>query len=123
MGANGLKEHNVRHVGQKFLVDFCSDFFYITYMEKYTVKIYRLIATDLTHLGGPTGSEYTTRIFTKYFQDIDIAKAYAQEHYKPKSKWFDWKQTSSDKPDKEFTISFGDLGFVMYDISPIELED
>lgn len=43
---------------------------------------YCLKSENLTHLGGPMGSEYTTTNFCKYFSSVSKAKDYAEKDYK-----------------------------------------
>ena len=72
--------------------------------------MYSLTSENLTHLGGPMGSEYTTTNWRKYFETLEEAKEYAEKDYngKEKIKW-----SGSNK------IHSQDLLFVMYQIEEI----
>lgn len=78
-----------------------------------------LINEDLTHLGGPMGTEYTTTRWRKCYNDIDAAKAAAQEDYEPNHfgplRWI--------KDGDQGAIRTNDLGYVMYYIKPVKTED
>lgn len=82
-------------------------------------KLYELIAEDLTHLGGPMGSEYTTRESLGLFGNPDLAKLVAEEHYhgRDKIKW----ESRDDKPHRYSWYEADvyrtqDLGYVQYHI-------
>lgn len=75
--------------------------------------IYELIYEDLTHLGGPMGTEYTTRRSLGLFDSIDKAKTKANKSLKDTSrgtkkmgKWI--RETNGMRSQ--------DLGHVMYHI-------
>jgi len=74
---------------------------------------YTAIATDLTHLGGSMGTEYTTIIWIKNFKSLKSAKLHCEAHYKSKLTW----TTVNNK-----CITTGDLGWIMYDIKLLEFE-
>jgi hypothetical protein len=82
-------------------------------------KTYVLKSENLTHLGGPMGTEYTYDNWMKYFSDPDKAKAYAEKDYQ--------KETSSKKTLRWLKEGKGfrteDLLFVMYHVHPVEIED
>jgi hypothetical protein len=86
--------------------------------------IYMLESEDLTHLGGPMGSEYTTTNFRKYFSSVKKAKEYAEQDYKrnvnvtERHSEIEWKKWNS----KTGYTNSGDLSFVMYTIARIEVE-
>jgi hypothetical protein len=46
-----------------------------------------LICEDATHLGGPMGTEYTTPLWAKSFDDVAMAKRYAEKHFKKRIDW------------------------------------
>jgi hypothetical protein len=46
-------------------------------------KIFILECEDLSHLGGPMGTEYTTPVFTEIFSSVKKAKEYAETFYWP----------------------------------------
>jgi hypothetical protein len=76
------------------------------------MKIFQLVSENLTHLGGNMGTEYTYPNYTKFFSSIEFAKKHAEKEYKGIIKW-------SKRGD---TISSGDLGHVMYLITPVKIE-
>lgn len=78
------------------------------------MTVYMLTATDLTHLGGPMGSEYTKVIFNKPYKNLSKAKAAAEKDYEQP---IEWQNQESNK----FWTS-GDLGHVTYDIRKITVE-
>jgi hypothetical protein len=45
-------------------------------------SFFELVATDLTHLGGPMGTEKTYTIFRKAFNSVDDAKKFAEKDHK-----------------------------------------
>lgn len=76
---------------------------------------YRLVSENLTHLGGPMGTEYTTTNWTKYFSSFDKAKTYARKDYKGDKDW-NWLK-------EKIGVRSPDLGYVMYHISPVKVEN
>lgn len=81
--------------------------------------MYQLISEDLTHLGGPMGSEYTTTNYRKFFNKLSIAKAFAEIEYQKvskKRKRIKWSKTHGE-------WCSGDLLHVMYTIKKIKVED
>ena len=89
-------------------------------------KIFSLTSTNLTHLGGPMGTEYTTTNFIKYFTTVQLAKNYAEADFKwqnkrvgnkkfPKIKWYKFNlETDTTNVDKwEEYVNF--LGLKMND--------
>jgi len=77
------------------------------------MKCYELVSENLTHLGGPMGSEYTTTNFRKYFNDSKKAKLFAEKDFGKKIKWL--------KTGKGWTS--GDLSWVMYYINEIKIKN
>jgi len=86
--------------------------------------VYYVTATDMTHLGGPMGSEYTVDMWTKYFPTEAKAKKFAEDDYKKltragvkkrKIKWV-WDE------EVEYWYS-GDLSFISYSVGKIKLEN
>ena len=74
--------------------------------------VYELISEDLSHLGGPMGTEYTTESSLGLFSGedgLEKAKKAAEKHYGGKIKW------SKDKY-PEGSLCSGDLRYVMYHI-------
>lgn len=75
--------------------------------------IYELIYEDLTHLGGPMGTEYTTRHSLGLFDSIDKAKEKAEKSLHDTSqgtkKMGKWLREANE-------IRSQDLGHVMYHI-------
>ena len=85
---------------------------------KIRTNIFKLVSTDMTHLGGPMGSEYTTTNFVKYFSSVDNAKKHAEKDFgDQRTEPIEWKK----KNKSGFTS--GDLRYVMYDIESVVLED
>lgn len=74
--------------------------------------IYKLVIEDLTHLGGPMGTERTYVIGREYFLSLEKAKKFAEKDYSKRSngETFKWKGLSS-----------GDLSFIMYTITKIKI--
>ena len=66
-------------------------------------KVYEAIAEDLTNLGGPMGSEYTTEKSLGLYSTLEAAKAKCERHYKLP---LTWNKHNSTK----------DLGWVMFHI-------
>ncbi len=78
--------------------------------------MYELRSENLTHLGGPMGSEYTYDNWRKHFTKIEFAKEYAEKDYLKKN-----NNPEKIKWVKEYNhIRTQDLGFVMYYITPIK---
>jgi len=77
-------------------------------------KIYRLVYEDLTHLGGPMGTEYTTYSHMGTYSAPKTARAEAAKNYARKS----GKVVKALKWYKESPTHFrtDDLLFVMYHI-------
>lgn len=80
-------------------------------MKKQPIEIYELLSENLSHLGGPMGSEYTTDNWRKHFDDVELAKKYAEKDFKNKIKW--QKSPSG--------YCSGDLHFVMYTIKKLKI--
>jgi hypothetical protein len=89
--------------------------------------MYALVNEDLSHLGGPMGTEYTTMGAPRYFHTLVEAKAAAQKHY------HDWMECSTkvltwvhehnyDEKPTEGRLRTADLGWVMYHIEPVKAE-
>lgn len=78
--------------------------------------MYRLVSENLTNMGGPMGTEHTFPNWQKYFSTIDKAKAYAEGDYRYKSKTIEWIATEKGYRSQ-------DLGYVMYHIDKVEMED
>lgn len=79
-------------------------------------EVYELIAEDLTHLGGPMGTEYTTDTSLGIFSGdnaIEKARAMAQKHYGNKTKDLGWTKNVSRKDD---VLRSDGLLYVMYHI-------
>ena len=75
--------------------------------------MFHLVHEDLTGLGGPMGTETTTEYSIGYFGKLSSAKHVAEMDY---GQPIDWVQT-----DRGYRSP--DLGYVMYHINVIELED
>jgi hypothetical protein len=65
------------------------------------------------------GTERTSTNFRRYFYNVDNAKRYAEDDYEQKrpGEKFAWKQEENGR------IRSPDLGFVMYHVIPITMED
>jgi hypothetical protein len=81
--------------------------------------MYKLTSENLSNLGGPMGSEYTTTNWEKYFKTIPAAKAYAEKDYSKSEKRSKIKWTRGDV---RGSLTSGDLSWVMYDIEPVKCE-
>jgi len=75
--------------------------------EPLTIVAYQLINEDLTNLGGPMGTEYTTERWRRNYKTLPEARAAAERDY---GEPIEWKGYSS-----------GDLGHVMYTIQPVRV--
>jgi hypothetical protein len=75
--------------------------------------MYELKSVNLSHLGGPMGSEYTTTNWRRYFKTLKGAKNAADKDY---GKKIDWKKTDGE-------IHSGDLLYVKYEIKELAIED
>lgn len=75
------------------------------------MEIYEAEAEDLTHLGGPMGTEYTTGYYLGLFGSEALAKGAAQKH------WTGNKQKGTLKWLKEGkSWRTEDLGWIMYHV-------
>lgn len=75
-------------------------------------KVFELKSENLTNLGGPMGSEYTTTNWRKLFETEEAAKKYAEKNYGRKIKWVkSGKHTRSP-----------DLSYVMYHIKEVKVK-
>jgi hypothetical protein len=77
------------------------------------MEIYKLVSENLSGLGGPMGTESTSINFVKYFTTVDKAEKYAEKEF---GKTITWKKYGRE-------LNSGDLRFVMYHISKIEIEE
>jgi len=74
-------------------------------------KMVYLKNTDLTNLGGPMGSEYTTTRYIKFFSKENRAKRFATKEHKAPIRW---------KRKRDGVITSGDLNYVEYEIGVIK---
>ena len=81
---------------------------------KSTMAIFKLVSKNLSDLGGPMGTDRTRDNWTKHFDNVQSAKDYVAKDYKGTRTltWLEW----------EGGYRTNDLGYVMYYISPIEIE-
>jgi len=81
-----------------------------------TDSVYELIYEDLTHLGGPMGTEYTTEHSMGLYHDIDEAKRVAESDYEHEIEWlrYDYEDENDTEEDMGYTFRSPDLGYVMY---------
>lgn len=77
--------------------------------------MYRLTRENLTHLGGPMGTEYTTTDWTKYFHVFNKALAFAQKDNNNES--LGWCVAGKRKWRSQ------DCGSHMYHITEVQTED
>ena len=75
--------------------------------------MFELTSEDLPILGVPSGSEYTTDNYRKFFKTVAAAKAFAEKEYKKPIKW----------TNRDGEYCSGDLNYVMYTIRLVEVED
>lgn len=75
--------------------------------------MYQLVYEDLTHLGGPMGTEYTTSHTVGHYNKLENAKKKAETAY---GKKIAWKKT-------EKGYRSPDLGYVMYHILEVKASD
>jgi hypothetical protein len=85
--------------------------------------VYMVKKEDLTHLGGPMGSEYTTTILTKIFSSKELAIKWIEK---------DAKKTRPDVLKEDWIISkrksypnswFNDLLSIGYNIRKVKIND
>lgn len=74
-------------------------------------KIFKLVSENLTNVGGPMGKNDSFENWSKLFYDIDVAKSFAVIDYK---KVITWRHDGR-------RIHSGDLGYVMYTITEVEV--
>ena len=79
--------------------------------------IFNMESENLSHLGGPMGSEYTTTNWVKPFASLDEAKAYAEKDYTRQT----GKKNAAERPivwvrENSRYVRSEDMGFVMYHI-------
>lgn len=72
--------------------------------------MFKIKIEDLTHLGGPMGTEYTTSNY-EFAETIDSAKRFCEKHYNGSRGPIKWR-----KSNRGWTS--GDLGYIMYSIFP-----
>lgn len=81
-------------------------------------EVYTAIFEDLTHLGGPMGTEYTTEHTLGVFATIEGAKKACEKHYQQHTtrgaRLRGWRK------DKK-SIRTDDLGWAMYHVRPTEV--
>lgn len=86
--------------------------------------MFKLVAEDLSSLGGPMGSEKVVVIFTRYFNSVDNAKAAAEKDYISRSgaraNTIKWREEWRERMGRWYS---GDLGFIDYTITPVVAED
>lgn len=82
---------------------------------------FTVISEDLTHLGGPMGTEYTTTNWERNVSKLDKAKKIAQDDYDSQIREINKQPLKWLKEGKGYRTE--DLGFVMYHIKPIQIED
>jgi hypothetical protein len=75
--------------------------------------MYELVSENLTGLGGPMGTEHVSINFRKHFMLIDKARKFAEEDYGKRIKWKSYGKE----------LRSPDLGYVLYRIKPIKIED
>jgi hypothetical protein len=88
-----------------------------------TTKVWKVTKEDLSHLGGPMGSEYTTTILTKLFSEKekaiewikkDMKKEKREEHFE--------KPTSRNKSLKTSIHLYWDCLHVGYSLDKDKVE-
>jgi hypothetical protein len=60
------------------------------------MNLYLLTCEDASHLGGPMGSEYTIKVFSKPFSTLPKAKAHARKYNGEWPSWAKWKKIEKD---------------------------
>lgn len=75
--------------------------------------LFELTSENLSNVGGPMGTDYTTTNFRKFYPSAEAAKSAAEKDYGRPIKWA--------KKGKHGWTS-GDLNYVMYDIVPVRVE-
>ena len=76
-------------------------------------NMYQIISENLTNLGGPMGSEYTTNNWIKHAKSLKKAKKFCEKDCGEKIKWIKTKKG----------LRSPDLGYVMYHIKEIKMID
>jgi len=79
--------------------------------------VFNLTATDMSHLGGPMGTEYTSIMYVKTFGTLEKAQKYAQKDYK----YSDIGLALKWKKDGRNAWTSGDLGWVEYTINKVKV--
>jgi hypothetical protein len=92
------------------------------------MKIYELVATDLSHLGGRMGTEYTVPIFHKFYSSAVKAMNAADDDYRQRQQQkrkqsIEWKRVGPSTHSPEGGWYSGDLGFIDYRIIPVQVEN
>lgn len=90
-------------------------------------EVFMLVASDLSQLGGPMGTERVSTLFRSFHRSQDGAKARAVSHYNSRRRsqidqeisWREIRVSSNGN----MGITSGDLGWVMYDIRKVDIED
>ena len=80
-----------------------------------------LISEDLSHLGGPMGTEYTTESEPSFFSSVEEAQSFAEAEYGEKIDWSQKKSPTSNLIPLDLTCS-GDLGYIMYHIREVKIK-
>lgn len=73
--------------------------------------MYVLKSENLSHLGGPMGSEYTTTNWRKFYKKSKNAKLFAEKDFGKKIKWIKKKEGWRSP----------DLLYVMYHINKVKI--
>lgn len=75
--------------------------------------LYQLVSENLSNLGGPMGTEYTTTNYRKFFKTVVAAKKSAEKEYGKRINWTKKKDGNLRSPD---------LAYVMYHINAVNVE-
>jgi cytochrome oxidase Cu insertion factor (SCO1/SenC/PrrC family) len=80
------------------------------------MELYQLIYEDLTHLGGPMGSEYTTKSNFGFFTSVRKAQSKAENYHSQHS-----AEKIAWRKDGDFWRS-QDLGYAMFYVIEVRVE-
>lgn len=88
-----------------------------------TTEVWKVLKEDLTHLGGPMGSEYTTPILTKLFSKKEKAIEWIKKDMKKEGREDSFeKPTSTNKSLKTSKHLYWDCLHVGYSLDKDKVE-
>jgi len=85
-------------------------------------EVWQLTITDLTHLGGPMGTEYTTDSNGGVSATSEAAKRNAEKHYNGSRGPIHWQWIEKNHGKGNYRWFSGDLGYVAYSIERVPVD-